>query len=161
MWRVIFSDIIVVMLKKRLLIISLLLILFIAAFHFFALKYDWYWTYRWLDIPLHLIGGFWVSLTALWICLEIKHIDNIYEYKKKSLFIMLASVLIIAFFWEIFELIFKVTSLHSVGYWQDSVGDIVNGFVGGVIAFLFFIRSRKATHHLIEKSVIKNFGVVL
>src|SRR3989344_7192631 len=107
------------MLNKKLLIISLLTILLIAIFHFFSLRYSWYWTYRWLDIPVHIIGGFWVSLTVLWISLKIKHIDNIFGYKKKALLVMLGSVLILGIFWEIFELIFKITSINNAGYFQD------------------------------------------
>jgi len=140
------------MLKKKLLLISILTILFIAIFHYFALKNSWYWTFRWLDIPVHIVGGFWVSLTVLWICLKIKHIDSINGYKKKALIAMLSSVLIVAIFWEIFELISGVTSLHSIGYWQDSLSDISNSFVGGIIAFLYFIKNKKAKKILIEKT---------
>src|ERR1035437_330704 len=93
---------------RKLLLISLFTILFIAVFHYFAIKYSWYWKYRWIDIPVHLVGGFWVSLTALWICLKIKHIDNIFGYKKKALIVMLSSVLIVGIFWELFELIFHI-----------------------------------------------------
>jgi ABC-type enterochelin transport system permease subunit len=139
------------MLKKKLLLISILTILFIAIFHYFALKNSWYWTFRWLDIPVHVVGGFWVSLTVLWICLKIKHIDSINGYKKKALIVMLSSVLIVAIFWEIFELVSGVTSLHNVGYWQDSLSDISNSFVGGIIAFLYFIKNKKAKNILISK----------
>ena len=139
------------MLKNKLLLISVLTILFIAIFHYFSLKYSWYWTYRWLDIPVHIVGGFWVSLSALWVSLHVSHIDSIYGYKKKALFVMLSSVLIVAILWELFELIFNVTSLQSVGYWQDSLSDIINGFVGGIISFLYFIKNKKVLDSKILK----------
>lgn len=99
---------------------------------------------------MHLVGGFWVSLTALWVCLKIKHIDNIFGYKNKALIVMLSSVLIVGIFWELFELIFHITNLHSVGYWSDSLSDISNGVVGGFFAFLYFIKNKSAKKCLIE-----------
>ena len=149
------------MLQKRLLAISLITILFILVFHYLALSYSWYWTFRWLDIPVHIIGGFWVSLTALWISLKIRHIDGIYGYKRKALLVMLASVLIVAIFWEIFELIIKETSLYNTGYWRDSLSDVFNSFVGGMMAFLYFIKNKKAKCPLINKNLNSNFVVVL
>jgi len=130
------------MLKNKLLLISFLTILFIAVFHYLSIKYSWYWTYRWLDIPVHILGGFWVSLTTIWVSLKAKHVDSIYGYKKKVLFLMLISVLSIAIFWEVFELIFGVTSLSKYGYWQDSISDIINGFVGGIISFIYFTKNK-------------------
>jgi hypothetical protein len=149
------------MLKKKLLIISILTILFIAVFHYLSLKYNWYWTYRWLDIPVHILSGFWVSLTVLLISLKIKHIDKIYEYKKKALLVMLISVLIISIFWEMFELIFKVTSLNSINYWQDSLGDILNGFIGGITAYLYFTKNKKAKCPIIDANIKNNFAITL
>ncbi len=149
------------MLKKKLLSISLITILFILAFHYLSLKYSWYWTYRWLDIPVHIVSGFWVSLTALWISLKIRHIDSIFGYKKKSLFVMLISILVIAIFWEIFELIFKITSMNSTGYWSDSLTDILNGFIGGLIAFWYFTKNKKSECLVTDKFLLHDFVVTL
>ena len=64
---------------------------------------------------------------------------------------MLLAVLIVAIFWEIFELFFNVTSLQSINYWQDSSGDILSSFVGGIFAFLYFIKNKKAKCVLMPK----------
>ena len=136
---------------RKLLLISLLTILFIAVFHYLSLKYSWYWTFKWLDIPVHILGGFWASLTALWVALKVGHIEKITDYKKRALLIMLGSVFIIGILWEIFELIFKITSLSNIGYWQDSLSDISNGVVGGFFAFLYFIKNKSAKSCLISK----------
>lgn len=149
------------MLHKKLLIISFFTILLIGVFHYLSMQYSWYWIYKWIDVPIHFLGGFWFSLTSLWISLKVKHIDNILGYKKKALFVMLISVLIIAVFWELFELIFNITSIHSIGYWQDSLSDILNGFLGGMIAFLYFTKNKKAECSITENSPTHNFIVVL
>ena len=43
------------------------LLLFIFIIHFLALANHWYWTYSWLDIPMHFFGGFWVAMVYLYL----------------------------------------------------------------------------------------------
>ena len=147
--------------KKRILFISFVTVIFIAIYQHYALKYSWFWTYKWSDIPIHIAGGFWVALTTLWICLKVKHIDNIYGYKKKSIFAMLISVLIIAILWEIFELIFRITSLADAGYWRDNLLDILNSFIGGVIALVYFLKNKKTTSHVVDLNIKSSLGIVI
>ncbi len=147
--------------NKKLFIISFLIIIFIVVLHYFSLKNSWYWNYRWLDIPVHIIAGFGVSLMALWLSLKIRHIDNIYGYKKKALLVMLITVFILAIFWEIYELVIKFTSLNNISYWKDASLDIFNSLVGGVIAFLYFIRNKKAKCLVADIKHPKNFAVTL
>jgi hypothetical protein len=143
--------IILQMLKKKLLLISFITVLFIAIFHYLALKYSWYWTFRGLDIPVHIVGGFWVSLTALWVALKIGHIEKITDYKKRALLIMLSSVLIVGILWEIFEVVFKITFLHDIGYFADSLKDILNGLIGGIISYLYFMQSKSAKNCVLKE----------
>jgi hypothetical protein len=145
------SDIILVMLKRRLLIISFFTILLVAIFHFMALKYSWYWSFRWIDIPVHIVGGFWVSLTVLWIALKVGHIEKITNYKKRALVLMIGSAFIVGILWEVFEVVFKINFLHNVGYWRDSLKDILDDFLGGGLAYLYFIKSKKSKNCLIVK----------
>lgn len=149
------------MLKNKLLFTSLLTVLLIAVFHFLSVKYYWYWTYRWIDIPVHIVGGFWVSLTALWVALKVGHIDSIYGYKKRALVLMLISVLIVAILWEVFELMFKITYLNDIGYWSDSLGDGFNGLIGGSVAFLYFTKNKKTGCLIEDKRLRKDFVIVL
>ncbi len=149
------------MLKKKLLLISLITILSVAVFHCLALKYNWYWIFRWLDIPVHIVGGFWVSLTSLWISLKIKHIDSICGYRKKALLIMLISVFVVGISWEIFEVIFKINFLHDIGYWESSLKDIISGFIGGIISYLYFIQNKKTRHFIPDNKLKNNFSLNL
>ena len=149
------------MTNKKLFIISFLSIIFVMVFHFFALRNSWYWTYKLLDIPVHIVGGFGIALMALWISLKIRHIDNILGYKKKALLVMLVTVLIFAVCWEIYELIFKITSLHNIGYWKDSLSDVFDGLVGGIIAFLYFTKNKKTKCLVVDIKHANNFIVAL
>mgnify|MGYP001607474120 FL=1 len=114
-----------------------------------------------MDIPVHIVAGFWVSITTLWVSLRTRHIDSIIGYRSKALFVMLISVLAVAILWELFELIFKLTSFYDKGYWQDSLGDILNGFAGGIMAFLYFTRNRRAKSDIVEIEHRDNFIVIL
>ena len=145
------------MVNKKILLISLLTILIVIIFHFFALKNDWYWRVRWIDIPAHIIGGFGVALLAVWVALKFKHINNICNYKLKSFFIILISVLSVGIFWEIFELLFRFTHFGHANYWKEFIIDVANGLIGGVIAYFYFIKYKKTKCDLSIKDKKKHF----
>ncbi|MFA5764269.1 MAG: hypothetical protein WCX27_00445 [Candidatus Paceibacterota bacterium] len=130
-------------LKRKLLLISFVTILLVAILHYYALKLSWYWAYRWSDIPIHILGGFWISLTALWASLEIGHIDRITGYKRKAMIVMLSCVILGGVVWEVFELVANITNVSFIGYWSDTLGDISSGFLGGLIAYSYFTKTKK------------------
>ncbi len=127
------------MLRKKLLLISLGTVLLLALFHIFALELSWYYIFRWSDVPVHILGGFWVTITTFWIFLKYRIADTSLD-SRTSILIMLISVLIIGVLWEIFELASGNTSLSVRNYWQDTFTDVASGFVGGVVANIYFSR---------------------
>ncbi len=129
--------------QKKLLFLSLITILLLATLHYFGLKLHWYYYYQWLDIVAHILGGLWITSTAFWIFLKLKHFDTIKNYKLKSFLIMFFSVLIIGILWEYFEVKNGNVLIHMKGYWPDTLSDIFNGFVGGILAYLYFIKRKK------------------
>ena len=147
--------------NKKLFIISFFCIIIVAIFHFFSLENSWYWTYKWIDIPVHIFAGLGIALMALWISLKVKHIDNILGYKRKALLIILLTVLLFAVCWEIYELIFKATSINYIGYWRDSISDVCGSLVGGIIAFMYFTKRKRANRSLSELKHLNNFVVNL
>jgi hypothetical protein len=43
--------------------------------------------------------------------------------------------------WEIFELVGKITFLSDgMWYWIDTIKDITDGFIGGIIGYYFYIK---------------------
>ena len=147
--------------KNKLLSVSLVAIMAIAIFHYFAINNGWYWTFRWLDIPVHIVGGFWVSIMALWIALSIGHIKKITNYKKRAFFIMLGSALVMAILWEIFETTFKITFLHNIGYWRGSLKDIASGLAGGFVAYLYFTKNKKTYCSIFDETIKNDFIINL
>ena len=140
------------MLKKKLLRISIITVILLAIFQYLAMKFNLYWTSGWIDIPMHIIGGFWIAITALWMSLLVNHIDAINGYRKKSFIVMILAVIAVAILWELFELIFKITSISQPNYFLDTLSDISNGIVGGLFAFFYFIASKKSKNYRIVKS---------
>ena len=131
------------MFKQKIFIISFILLIIIAVFNYLGVKFYLYWVYRWYDIPMHMLGGLWVSLFTLSVYSYFYKNVSILNYRRKvftTVFIVLIFVII---FWEAFELVGGITSWNNNGYWMDTLGDILNGFIGGTMGYLFFIRNKK------------------
>ena len=137
--------------KKKLLLISFITILLLAIFHILALKFSWYWRFRWIHIFAHIAGGFWIALMSLWIALKIGHIEKITHYKKRALIVMLGSALLVGILWEVFELIFKIDLVQSIGYWPYTSIAVAGDFTGGIIAYLYFMKDKKTANILPAK----------
>lgn len=131
------------MIKLRAFWESLFVSIIFAVLVFFAYKYNLFWKYKWLDIPAHFLGGLWIGLTSLWIFCYFDRINSIKNYKLKSFLIVLSAVLIITIFWKLFELTTGISSIHNKSYFTNSLYDTLNGLIGGIVAYLYFIKRKK------------------
>ena len=105
-----------------------------------------------MHLFVHMMGGFWIAITILWIALKIGHIEKITHYKRRALIIMVGSALIIGIVWEIFELVFKIDLVNKIGYWPYTINAVVADLIGGIIAFWYFMSSKKSANVLPKKS---------
>ncbi len=94
----------------------------LAVVHSVALEQYWYWTYRWLDIPMHLLGGF--ALGSLLIAFLFRFRPGYY----------IAGMLCIAIGWEVFEASLGIQ--QPADYVLDTVSDILNDTIGASIAYI-------------------------
>lgn len=113
--------------------LTVILSLVILGIHWYADVHTLYFTYKWLDIPMHLFGGFVVAL--LGVCLYIlykKKIDKVFFWVLILLF-----VLVIGSFWEIFELsmsvMYHMQTMNLTNIY-DTISDLINDTIGGVAA---------------------------
>lgn len=136
------------MLQKKLLFLSLITIFLLALLHYFGIKLHWYFYYQWLDIVAHILGGLWVTFSALWIFLKMKRLENIQNHKLKLFLIMFFSVLVIGILWEYFEVTNGNVFMNMNGYWPDTLSDVLNGFIGGVLAYLYIIKNENSIYVL-------------
>jgi len=86
-----------------------------------------YFELQWLDIPMHILGGFGVASLVLAVATYKKH--------KATFVTVMMFYLLVAVGWELYEVV-KVTVHHLMwGGWQDTISDIINGAIGASIAF--------------------------
>lgn len=131
------------------------LIVFIALFNGLATVFYWYWEIRWLDKPMHVLGGFWLGGTGLWWYYHA-HRNALKERMRTATFVMtcaVATAFIVGGLWEIFE---YGLDLYVHRHWSaiDTTGDLIADIVGGVLVG-FYVRLR-GYHRLPEVPQIKN-----
>jgi len=114
----------------------------IVSFHVVALYRHWYYAVWWLDIPMHILGGFWVAL-VLYRYLS-KRQAGLADPSSLELFALtLAVISAVGVFWEFYEyfedLLFKTNAEWvvrlGVGY-VDTLKDLADDLLGGVLAFV-------------------------
>lgn len=121
--------------------------LFLASctvfFHWFANHMSLYWIFRWLDIPMHIFGGFMASLGFIWLAAAILFVSrNLKLSPKKEWFWGILGVVIIGVLWEFLEAAYGLSGLRGMQA-VDTIADIVNDIAGGIIGVLFWKRISK------------------
>lgn len=93
--------------------------------HTAASAFYLYWTYSWLDMPMHALGGAAVALGFLAFCTGCARAPF-----PRGLLATLVAVLIAGIAWEIFEVAAHVT-LPEVGQARDTAQDVIADLIGG------------------------------
>lgn len=126
--------------RKAVLFKLMLFAVFIAVSHFLALKFYLYWTHKWVDIPMHIMGGALVSSIGLWVIYFSPFRKFFLNYPIKILFLSTLIAFIVGFLWEVFELKFGLIS-YSFGDRIDSIKDLFDDIIGGLIVGWYFIQN--------------------
>lgn len=132
---------------RFILYIGLIFTVFFISFHAFANEVNWYWIFKWLDIPMHMIGGAVVGYFAVFALLAFKFYKNgsselrVYTADIASLGILCA--LIIGIGWEILEHLYGLGGFLPE-FRLDTYSDIINDMIGGVIASISLITLLKS-----------------
>lgn len=114
---------------KQIVTSALYLLTLFSVSHFIFDPTNLYYELRWLDIPMHIMGGFGVaSLTAA---------ISTYFNKPVSFKYLLAVYIAVAGVWELYEFINDMQHFTNWNGWFDTVKDLVDGFIGMSIAYLF------------------------
>lgn len=131
---------------KKLLISACILVIFIWLINTLANKFYWYSAMIWFDIPMHILGGIFLSLISG--AIFFKKLKS-FSTKEKMVFILLF-VLMVGIGWEIFEYVTQaIIKGVQLANFPDSIKDLLMDVVGGVIGFLFVlatIRRYNNTH---------------
>ena len=95
--------------------------------------------FPWIDIPLHLIGGFVIAYSFVLI-LEFLGDKKLIKIKNKTIYfvIIIGLVGLTTIFWEFYE--FALTNLFNLsmqGNLEDTMCDLFLGLLGGSSLFIF------------------------
>jgi len=125
--------------RKKVLIKLMLFAIFVAFCNLVALKFYFYWTHKWVDIPMHIMGGALVSSIGLCI-IYFSPFRNLFLSNSKKVYIISVLIaFIVGFLWEVFELKFGIIS-SSLFDRIDSIKDLFDDIIGGLIVSWYFTR---------------------
>jgi hypothetical protein len=144
-----------------------LLVVFIFVANLLASKFYWYFSIWWFDMPMHFVGGVFISLAVLWLyffknpwpnskikstlirlrlgrCVRVRRLAD--SPARSSLveinpiFLSILLVLIISVLWEIFE--FSLDKFFAINLLSpiDSLSDLFFDLAGGIIGTVYFLR---------------------
>ena len=92
-------------------------------------KFHFYDTVWWVDIVMHFLGGFWVSLFFLYIFHDKLP-------KEKHLLVISLCVIFIGVGWELFEFVMDQIA-KAPNNFSDSFSDLVLDIIGGLGAMYY------------------------
>lgn len=117
--------------KKKLSVRIISIIFTILILNTMAMKFHWYFTIWWFDMPMHFLGGFWLGLLIFWL-LKIK------EISLPEIIKIIIGFLVIAFGWEIFEISIDKIITKNPFNTLDTISDIFFG-LSGVLFSLWYL----------------------
>lgn len=90
-----------------------------AIVHNLAFQYFWYWRFWWLDVLMHISGGFFVAGAIYLSEVRIK------------LYAVVGVSFLVSVLWELFELVAGVS--YSPSYTLDTSLDLLCGIFGTLL----------------------------
>lgn len=110
---------------------------FVASLHLFALAHSLYWTYRWLDTPMHILAGLVIG-----IAISLPLLGRGFR-GTGALLTVVGCVLFIGGVWEIIEYEAGISSLEPTfvrDTFKDFINDIIGALAGFIIVRKFYVR---------------------
>lgn len=105
-----------------------------AADYWHLFFYIW-----WLDIPMHLVGGFWVGLSILTYYFSYQHQFPKNDSVRFAVLLAVVGAFGVSLGWEVFE--FTVDRLNGIVRFDliDTISDICNGVIGASVGTALFV----------------------
>ncbi len=127
--------------NKKLLVYACFLILFLWLVNTLANQFFWYSAMWWFDIPMHFLGGAFLSVFAG----SVFFTRLLPLRKREQVVMILLFVLVIGICWEFFEYCVQwiVKDGPQLANIPDSIKDIFMDIIGGSVASLFVLARLK------------------
>lgn len=138
-------------LRLDLILFALIAAIFVA--HSTAVSLSWYFVYPWIDIPMHIICGFWTGLLFMYLFLERQRVLSADIGFINLAFLCLGFVAFIGVGWEFYEYFSSVFLLQQMpfggsapGAHFDTLKDLFDDLLGGLLAMTsyYLLKLRRA-----------------
>ena len=116
-----------------------MLILLLALANGMADHLHLYFLIRWLDIPMHILGGFCIAISALTLYfLPIRRVTS--EHSGMFIFTLsISTALFLGLVWEIYEYLADTVVVSYGDQVGDTLKDLFDDFLGSLIAGTLFL----------------------
>lgn len=114
--------------------------LFLTIIHSVAVFNNWYWRFRWMDIPMHFLGGVFIGMIFLWLFKKFFGYLDIHNRFLVLTVLLLGFVTLAGVFWEFYEFLYDLfISSREWGIFtnqgvQDTISDLFFDILGGFTA---------------------------
>lgn len=125
--------------RNRLLNILAGIIFAISVLHAVAMAFSLYWQWWWYDLTVHFLGGAFAALLIAWFFFFSGYTTLRLPNQSRLLWFAILGVLAIGGGWELFERLLG-HSWSPEGYWLDTGIDIVMDVLGGLGAYVLFLK---------------------
>ena len=122
--------------RRDLLKISLWLVIGIFFLNAMAMKFFWYYSIWWFDMPMHFLGGVFVGLASLAF------------WTKQPILRTILSILVISILWELFEFSLDAFITYNPHNFLDTLSDVSFDLAGGLLSILYFLYNYKHEKNL-------------
>jgi hypothetical protein len=106
--------------------------------HLKGIDNEFYWSYWWYDIPMHLLGGIVVALVYAWLQMSFPKIPQV-SWKS-----ILVAIIFVGVAWEVWELFVGDTVLSDDGYFLDTIKDLFDDIIGAFITYFIINKFSRA-----------------
>lgn len=120
------------MLRSRIFLTACFLTVVVGCLDIIGLKLYLFWTVWWFDMVMHFLGGATVALFGTYYVEQ--HRNPSYA---NFLVVGLFTSIIFGVFWELYELAFHITDIHTADYIADTGMDMIMDTTGGFVAVLY------------------------
>ena len=114
---------------KQIITSALYLLMIFALSHFVFEPANLYYELKWLDIPMHIMGGFGIASIVAAI---LSHNE-----KPVSFVFLFVTYMVVALMWEVYEYLQGLVDYNTALGWTDTIKDYINGLIGTSLAYLF------------------------
>ncbi|MBP6866324.1 MAG: hypothetical protein KBC12_02145 [Candidatus Pacebacteria bacterium] len=120
--------------KRKLFNRQALLVAIIALVNYGAIKFHWYYSLWWFDMPMHFLGGMWVAMLLAWYLSDDR-------FSTDSVGRVILGAFIVGLSWEVFELLLNEQFVQNAYDLPDTLSDIFFDLSGAFTA-VFYVALR-------------------